>query len=100
MTFMAMKHPKTDKTPKPPETPDASPKIKKNDIEAMTHAPEIKAAFACCVIALYARGRSPVVDVPSGLDGLGLQDSNGFSSMAQTEYSSEYSLPQYGHRFI
>src|SRR5882724_1041551 len=43
---------------------------------------------------MYAR--TPLCD----LRGLAAQDSNGFSSSAHTEYSSEYSLPQYGHRFI
>jgi hypothetical protein len=33
------------KTAKPPETPEASPQIKKNKIEAMKHAPEIQVAF-------------------------------------------------------
>jgi hypothetical protein len=38
---------KMAKTPKPPESSDANPKIKKNAIEARTHDPEIQAAFVC-----------------------------------------------------
>src|SRR5690242_14301272 len=94
MTFMDAKTAKIANTPKPPEMPDLSPKKRKNPSEAISHAPEIQAAFVCCVTPLEA------ATVPRDLDGLGSLDSNGVSSMAQMEYSSEYSLPQYGHRFM
>lgn len=63
MTFTAEKHAKTAKTPKLPEMPEAIPQIKKKTIEAMTHAPDMHAAFVCWVMGLEA------ASVPCGLNG-------------------------------